>query len=145
MEVNPYEQNTLFELNNALPSLEVALKGLNLRNKAVSGNIANVNSPGYKRQLVSFEEALQKVQSGNRLSDIPMQKTHHLHFSNDIFKINEIKPEMGFDLDTEFNSDENNVDIDKEVIDLAQTGMHFKAISEFSKRNFESLRGVIRS
>lgn len=145
MEVNPYEQNTLFELNNALPSLEVALKGLTVRNKAVSGNIANVNTPGYKRQVVNFEETLQKVQSGKRLSDIPMQKTHPRHFANDIFRIDQVKVEMGFDLDTEFNADGSNVDIDKEMIDLAQTGMHFKAISEFSKRNFESLRGVIRS
>ena len=38
--------------------LEKALAGSSLRHKVISDNIANINTPGYKRKEVSFEEEL---------------------------------------------------------------------------------------
>ena len=70
-------------------SIEIALRGLSQRSKAIAGNIANINTPNYKRRQVSFEETLQKVQDGGRLSDIPLEKTNERHFSNSIFSIND--------------------------------------------------------
>ena len=37
-----------------------------LRNQAISNNIANVDTPGYKRQDVAFESVLQKALGSNR-------------------------------------------------------------------------------
>ena len=41
--------------------LNYALNGLWLRNKAINHNIANANTPNYKRITVNFEESLKKL------------------------------------------------------------------------------------
>ncbi len=41
-------------------ALNSALDGLAARQRAVANNIANVNTPGYRAQRVSFEDALAK-------------------------------------------------------------------------------------
>lgn len=47
-------------------ALQSALDGLALRQRAIANNIANVNTPGYQAQRVSFEDALAKsVKAGN--------------------------------------------------------------------------------
>ena len=49
--------------NNALVS---ALDGLSARQRAIANNIANVNTPGYHAQRVSFEDALaESVKQGS--------------------------------------------------------------------------------
>ena len=48
-------------------TFDLLRKGLDvsaMRNKVVSNNIANVNTPGYKRQIVSFEDEMTKVFDG---------------------------------------------------------------------------------
>ena len=138
----------LFELNNPLPSIELALEGLSMRQKTTAGNIANINTPDYKKREVTFEAALEKVIKGNKLTDIPMTVTNPAHFKNDVFKVSEIaaiKPQVGIDQITDLNANNNNVDIDAEMVYLAQTGMKFKGVAEMAKRQFDNLRGVIRS
>ena len=47
-------------------ALESALDGLSMRQKAIANNIANINTPGYTAERVSFEDALaQSVAQGN--------------------------------------------------------------------------------
>ena len=47
-------------------ALSSALDGLALRQRTIANNIANVNTPGYQAQRVSFEDALaQSVQNGD--------------------------------------------------------------------------------
>ena len=47
-------------------ALSSALDGLALRQRTIANNIANVNTPGYTAQRVSFEAALaQSVQAGD--------------------------------------------------------------------------------
>jgi flagellar basal-body rod protein FlgB len=47
-------------------ALTSALNGLSQRQRAIANNIANINTPGYQAQRVSFEDALAKsVQAGD--------------------------------------------------------------------------------
>lgn len=130
---------------NPRDSVEIAIRGLSERSKAIAGNIANLNTPGYKRREVSFEETLQKVQDAGRLSDIPLEKTNEKHFSNTIFSINdamssiEAKP-----VENDFFINGNNVDIEHEMIELTKTGMRYKAITSLAKKQYDSLRTTIR-
>ena len=47
------------------------------------------------------------------------------------------------DFHSEYNGI-NNVNVEKEMIDLTQTGLRFKAVSTLSKKYFENMRGIIR-
>lgn len=124
-----------------LKSLEASLHGLSQRNKAIASNIANANTKGYIRREVNFENALQQELRNDGL-DLEAQKTHKDHLNKDILNL---KDTVSSDLDfySQFNGI-NNVNIEKEMIDLTQTGLRFKAVSTMSKRYFENMRGIIR-
>ena len=128
-------------------ALEVALKGLSMRSKAVTGNISNINTSGYKRRTVDFEETLmQQIQKSNSLSDIPLEKTNDSHFSNAIYEISDLKDKMAMEINQggSLTEDGNNVDIDREMIELTKTGLRFKAVAQMTKKYFEQTRGIIR-
>lgn len=44
-------------------ALQSALNGLSMRQRAIANNIANVNTPGYTAQRVSFEDELSRAVS----------------------------------------------------------------------------------
>ncbi len=44
--------------------LRQAMTAYTWRNQAISANLANVDTPGYQRQTVTFEETLQKMRHG---------------------------------------------------------------------------------
>lgn len=47
--------------------LEQALSAASLRQKVISNNIANVNTPGFKKSNVIFEDLLQEAINGEKL------------------------------------------------------------------------------
>lgn len=44
--------------------LRQAMQAYSMRNQAISANLANIDTPGYQRMSVSFEEALQDARRG---------------------------------------------------------------------------------
>lgn len=125
-----------------LDSLTVALRGLDMRSKAIAGNLANLNTPGYKRQIVSFEEKLEQIQKSNKLNDIPLASTNEKHFTNAVYRVSDVPIEFRSD-DLETDIDGNSVDVDKEMLDLTKTGLRYKALTNMSKKYFENMKGII--
>ena len=128
---------------NPTDSLGVALQGLNMRSKAIAGNLANTNTPDYKRKIVGFEEQLRQVQGRQRLSDIPLTTTNDKHFDNEVNLIRDVKPKIETDPSSIF-VDHNNIDIDREMLDLTKTGLSYKAITSMTKKYFEQMKGIVR-
>lgn len=53
-----------------LDALEVALRALGMRLGAIASNIANAETPGYRRRDVAFEAALERaLRDGERMPD----------------------------------------------------------------------------
>ena len=48
-------------INNIMDLLQEGIRAETLRQKAISGNVANLETPGYRRVDVNFEEALSKA------------------------------------------------------------------------------------
>ena len=112
-----------------LGSMEAALHGLNMRSKAIGSNIANVNTQGYIRREVNFEDSLQQKLAENK-EEFPTQK-----FNESIqTQLDLASPSTGA----------SNVNIEREMLDLTQTGLRFKAVSNMAKKYFENMRGIIR-
>ena len=56
--------------------LEAAMRGANLRQAVIANNIANVNTPGYRRRAVEFEKFLAKAMASGeevKAADITMK------------------------------------------------------------------------
>ena len=108
-------------------AIEVALKGLSMRSKAISSNIANTNTPGYKAQSVEFESLLQ-----NKIDAGP---------TTDVLKL---KDEIQYDISAdEFLSDGSPIDIDMQMIQLAETGMKYKSLAKMSAKHFRLMKTII--
>ena len=110
-----------------------------LRHKLISGNVANVSTPGYKSQDIDFKSELAKSskQTGNLSGSI----THQGHIPlgqhpDRLPKINGAKVTHG---------DLNSVDIDHEVPKMAQNELEFTIGAKLLKMKFEGIRKAIVS
>ncbi len=132
--------------NTSVPSLHIALRGLGERQESIGQNIANVSVPGFKSQKVNFEENLQKALQYQQQKHTDLVKTNpkHMDFETVASSVEETQIETESDMATEIHSAGNNVDIDAEMLNLARTGLQYRAISQMSRRQLDQLRSVIR-
>lgn len=131
-------------LNSILSSprvevLEQALSASSLRQKVISNNIANVNTPGYKKSEVSFEDMLQNAIGGDRL---PMVKTNERHLT--LQKKSIPNPEVNVMSNTSIRTDGNNVDIDVEMAELAKNNIYYNAVVQQMSSYFSGIKSAIK-
>lgn len=108
--------------------LESALQAANLRQGVLVNNIANVDTPYFKRSNVSFESLLQSEMSGTTKA-LEGRRTNERHFR--IGLSSQIpQPEVQTDKSTVMNNNLNNVDIDSEMTQLAENQLRYNAYIE---------------
>ncbi|MFZ7104587.1 MAG: flagellar basal body rod protein FlgB [Peptococcaceae bacterium] len=122
--------------------LQKSLDAASLRQRAISNNISNINTPNYKRQLVSFEEELSNYLE-NPSGKIPLKITNpkHLNFVRQNYA--DIDPRLESD-NAILRTDGNNVDIDLELAVLAENIVKFNTLSQTIAKKFSMLSSVIR-
>lgn len=114
----------LNKMNNNIKIYQKALNASWMRNTAISNNIANVNTPGYKRQDVKFDSVLKDyINNGS----IRLKKTHHKHIPNNTME--SLQPTVTRELGTSFRKDKNNVNIDVEMAERAKNAIKFNALT----------------
>ncbi|MCI5603457.1 MAG: flagellar basal body rod protein FlgB [Lachnospiraceae bacterium] len=108
-----------------------------IRNEVISNNIANVDTPNYKRQDVEFESYLLAQLEGANSSSLK-------------------KTVAGIDLDsltstiyTDSNSlsyrlDGNNVDIDTENVELASNQLKYQALISSISNEFSMIKSAMQ-
>ncbi len=128
-------------LNKSFQNIEIYRKSLQaswFKNEAIANNIANVNTPGYKRQDVKFENILKQHLNN---SQTKLSETHPNHFSNNYFK--NIEPKISTELNTSFRKDDNNVNIDVEMAELSKNTIKFNALASQLSKNLQRIRLAI--
>ncbi|EAX48672.1 flagellar basal-body rod protein FlgB [Thermosinus carboxydivorans Nor1] len=116
--------------------LEKALAAAALRHKVISNNIANVNTPGFKRSEVHFEEQLK--QALNAKSGLSRTHQRHIAAKGDDFSVEVITVN-----NTAYRADGNNVDIDFEMAEMAKNNIYYDAVAQQLNRYFSNLKSVI--
>ena len=125
--------------------LEWVQRGLDtamLRNKVISNNIANVNTPQYNRQFVSFEEKLRRVVDGDQ--DFTGKRTHSRHIPIDPVGMELARPSIHAQEDTAMRNDENNIDIDREMADMAKNTLSYQFLLKKLNSHFAKMNTVIQ-
>ena len=121
--------------------MEKDMEGLAKRFKATSRNLANINTPGYERRNVSFENELKEViYSGKKLK---MAVTQPGHIPSRPRSVADVTPAEIKVKDEMYRLDENNVDPEREMAILAETRMMYGAMSRFAARKLANYRTVI--
>lgn len=108
-----------------------------LRNEAIANNIANVTTPGYKRQDVAFEAELRKALGTDSCKSMDERvagvKTAAL---NAIPYIDN----AGFS----YRLDGNSVDIDNENVMLAENQLKYQGLMNSITAEFKNLQAVMK-
>lgn len=120
--------------------MEKALDAAWLRNEAISNNIANVNTPGYKKAYVNFESQLASAASELQIGSLS-KNPKFLPIGNDIRNIP--APEIVQDPFTSSRQDGNNVDIDVEMAELAKNTIKYNTLINQISRQFGIIRTAI--
>ena len=101
------------------------------RESLITNNLANVNTPGYKRQDINFESVLRKALGNSKY--VPLDtKINEMN-------MDELTPMVYTDNGNySYRLDGNNVDIDTENVELASEQIRYEALttsidSEFSR------------
>lgn len=108
-----------------------------IRNEAISNNLANANTPGYKRQDVNFETQLAKALHCSRYTSMDA-KVSHLKMSRLIPVV--YKDYSGFS----YRIDGNNVDPDTEGVYLAKNQIVYQGLEGAINQEFKNLMTVLK-
>lgn len=124
-----------------IPLLHKGLKAYSMRQKSIADNIANVDTPNFKRSEVNFEEELKEALAEKKVKGYV---TNEKHFQFGRRKIEKVKPEYVVPDDPSLASGVNNVNIDKEMAELAKNQINYQSASTLMKNIFNRLKSAIR-
>jgi flagellar basal-body rod protein FlgB len=105
--------------------LERALSGSALRQEAIASNVANINTPGYRREDVDFESALQAAWNDGK------------------DRVAQVSPAIQTDPSAVVRQDGSSVDPDVESAAQAKNGLQYEAVSQVIKTRIAILRSAI--
>ena len=97
-----------------------------MRQKVIANNIANINTPGFKKSQVNFEDSLKEAL--NR---------------GDMDKAAKLAPEVALSDAPALRNDGNNVDIDKEVGRLTKNALLYNTYVNILSRKFALLTSAV--
>jgi flagellar basal-body rod protein FlgB len=113
------------------------------RNAQLSGNIANIETPGYKAKDLVFESALGAAMKANEPG--PLEVTDSRHFDGRfIVPLNEVRPQTILTSNPVGNLDDNSVDLEREMVKLGENQVVYQALTQMVSHKFSQLRMSIR-
>jgi len=134
----------MFERLTGTSTFNLLQKGLNVatkRHAVIANNIANVNTPKYKRQIVTFEKEMAKVFDGK--VDIVGRRDNDLHIPIGETNYMNVNATTITDRIHVMRNDKNNVDVDVEMSDLAKNTMKYQIEAKRLSQMFTDLNDVI--
>ena len=112
---------------NMINYIEAGLKAEGIRQQAIANNVANMNTPGYRRTDLRFEELLAKAIESNGRIDV-----------------SEIKPEFYQPKTTPLKADGNDVSLDSEVGAMIKNSLRHRAFMMLLKKKYSQFSAAIR-
>lgn len=110
-------------------TLDLALGAAGKRQEVLANNLANVNTPGYKRLDVEFDGMLAKAVDAARAGDSSA--------------LDALRPGVNTDDSVSVRADGNSVDVDQEMAFLAENNIRYNALVQLSQKKLETLKYVI--
>lgn len=111
------------------------------RQKVISSNIANINTPNYKTKDLVFEDEL----SNSISNSLQLKATNSRHFSTINSSTMNSNPKLTEVKNLEEQNDGNNVNLDTQMSEMSKNKILFDAIQSSIKRDSRLFRSVIES
>lgn len=114
--------------SNIVDLLDAGIRAESLRQKAIASNIANLETPGYRRIDVRFEELLAKVLD-----------------SSGAVELREIEPQLHRPKGTPIKSNGNDVNLEAEVGEMVKNTLRHKAYIRLLAKKYEQIEQAINT
>jgi flagellar basal-body rod protein FlgB len=126
--------------DSTLNVLQAALDGLSERQQVISNNIANAETPGYHALAVSFENQLQNAMTGSPVQMAVTEAGHLSAADNSPHNAKLLLRQSGA-----ARLDGNNVDVDMEMTELAETSIRFQSLTQIVTKKLALLKAIATS
>lgn len=120
--------------------LEKSLDAATLRYKVIANNLANIDTPGFKKSSVVFEELLQSAMGHQ--GALPLKQTHPNH-SGTSDHLEDIEPKVEKDTSTSLRLEGNNVDMEEEMTKMVQNTVNYYFATQQLNKKFSMMRYII--
>ena len=136
--------------------LEKALDGLSARQNALAANVANAQSTDYTRSDVVFEDQLQYIINQENLGEqmrlqnsrMPLSVNYNMQLSNLpnlTADYNNFLPETFMDTESQVIANNNNVNIEYEMAQLAKNASRYQVLSQLEAKQLSQMLEQIKS
>jgi flagellar basal-body rod protein FlgB len=129
--------------NQHLQMMKKTADQLSFRHTLLTNNIANVNTPRYKRRDTAdfqkmLREAVDKKGFQSKTSD-----SRHIKFGRKDF--DEVKPTMIIQDFSRFRTDKSSVDIDTEMAEFSKNSMRYQLMMKRMGDYFKRYKEILQS
>jgi flagellar basal-body rod protein FlgB len=127
--------------SNTIHLLENSINYSATKQKVISENIANVDTPNYKaKEVLPFKKVLENEKNKTISQSITNEK--HITFNSKAgTNFNSLSI---IDKKVQFNESGNGVDMDQEMVKLAENQIYYNALVDRISGKFQTLRKVIK-
>lgn len=136
----------VLEKSKSSPLVESALAGRELRQKLISGNLANVDTPFYKARDIRFEEVLKEraneIYNVSDKKELKLAKTNEAHMAAIDFPRSDMAQIFLRDGQMARN-DANTVDLDVETTEMGKNTVMINALDGAYKAQGNIFKSVI--
>jgi len=126
--------------------LHRAMDTSTVRRQVIANNLANADTPNFKRTDVNFESELKRaLDSENARPALMMNMTHEKHFPN--FKerdYRDVQIRRVLDYTSTYNNNGNNVDPEQEFMLATKNQMSYTLFTQAAAFEFSQINQVLR-
>lgn len=109
-----------------------------LRETAITNNIANIDTPGYKRQDVDFQSVLKKELGMSKYTSLD-KKIRGLNGDLSGLTVSTYTDSANYS----YRLDGNNVDVDTENVELASEQIRYEALTSSINSQFSCMKAAM--
>ncbi len=121
------------------------MSALTLRYNVTANNIANADTPHFKRSVVNFESQLKRALDSERAAVFPAFITNERHIPFDrVMDYREVRPRRVLDYLTEAKNNGNNVDMEEESMNALSIQLLYNALAQSVSSAIQRVNIVLR-
>lgn len=136
-------QQLLIDQSTAATVLKKTLDAQSTRQRAHAQNIANAETPGYRRVAVDFEGELKSLLGEDNIGRMSREDNRHMT-NGGAGSLEDLEASIRLEQTDPENTGVNGVNIDKEMAEMAETQIRYLTALELLKRRYVSMRTAIK-
>ncbi|MBN2655438.1 MAG: flagellar basal body rod protein FlgB [Spirochaetales bacterium] len=117
-----------------------------VRREVIANNIANAETPNFKRTDVNFEASLARALASEKEPqglEAKMSSERHIPFNRPV-DYKSVQPRFVLDYLTQTNNNGNNVDIETETMAATENQMMYELMTSSLSSQFKRINAVLR-